>query len=54
MIMGRGHLEDSDGNIITDPNIIKEQLTGPSIDGAISMGGGKRNCLGIWKILLCL
>ena len=41
MIMGRGHLEDSDGNIITDPNIIKEQLTGPSIDGAISMGWEK-------------
>ena len=49
MIMGRGHLEDSDGNIITDPNIIKEQLTGPSIDGAISMGVGKGIAWGFGK-----
>ena len=30
--MGRGHLEDSDGNIITDPNIIKECTSQQKLD----------------------
>ena len=36
--MGRGHLEDPQGNIVTDPEILKEQLTGFSMGWSTGFG----------------
>ena len=36
--MGRGHLEDPQGNIVTDPEILKEQLTGFSMGWSAGFG----------------
>jgi filamentous hemagglutinin family protein (fragment) len=36
--MGRGYLEDPQGNIVTDPEILKEQLTGFSMGWSAGFG----------------
>lgn len=36
--MGRGHLEDSAGNVVTDPEVLKSELTGLGIGWSVNVG----------------